>query len=61
MVPMPDEPPCTSRVWPGSRLAVMKTLDHTVQTTSGSAAASSRATPAGTGSTWLAGTQTCSA
>ena len=39
----------------------MNTLDHTVLTTSGSAAASSRATPDGTGSSWSAGTQTSSA
>ncbi len=39
----------------------MNTLDQTVQTTSGSAAASSSDTPRGTGSTWLAATHTCSA
>ena len=39
----------------------MKTLDHTVQVTSGNAAASSRLTPAGTGSSWPAGTATFSA
>ena len=61
MVPMPLDPPCTSSVWPGCRLAVMKTLDHTVLTTSGSAAASRSATPAGTGSSCPAGTATCSA
>ena len=38
-----------------------KTLDHTVQTTSGSAAASTRDTPAGTGSSWPTGTRTLSA
>ena len=39
----------------------MNTLDHTVQTTSGSAAASTNETPAGTGSSCAAGTATCSA
>ncbi len=39
----------------------MKTLDHTVQATSGSAAASTRPTPSGTGSSCPAGTATCSA
>jgi hypothetical protein len=36
----------------------MKTLDQTVQTTSGSAAACFRSTPAGTGSSCPAGTDT---
>src|SRR3954447_11145676 len=58
---MPLEPPCTSSVWPGCRLAVRKTLDQTVQTTSGSAAASLSETPSGTGSSCPAGTTTCSA
>ena len=39
----------------GWSAAIMKTLDHTVQTTSGRAAASTRSRPAGTGSTWPAG------
>ncbi len=39
----------------------MKTFDQTVQTASGSAAASVSDTPAGTGSSWPAGTSTCSA
>ena len=39
----------------------MKTLDHTVHATSGSAAAVTRSTPVGTGITWPAGTATCSA
>ena len=39
----------------------MNTLDQTVQVTSGRAAASTRSTPAGTGSSWPAGTATCSA
>ena len=48
-VPMPLAPPWTSRV---SRLCSRpswNTLDHTVQATSGSAAASTRLTPFGTG------------
>ena len=61
IVPMPDEPPCTRSVSPGRRPAAMKTFDQTVQTTSGSPAASTRSTPAGTGSTCPAGTATCSA
>ena len=36
----------------------MKTLDHTVHATSGSAAASTRETPAGTGITCPTGTTT---
>ena len=36
----------------------MKTLDHTVHATSGSAAASTSETPAGTGISWPAGTAT---
>ncbi len=39
----------------------MKTFDQTVQATSGRAAASSRLTPAGTGSTKPAGVTTLSA
>ena len=39
----------------------MKTLDQTVQATSGSAAASRSDTPSGTGSSCPAGTATCSA
>lgn len=39
----------------------MKTFDHTVQTTSGSAAACFRSMPAGTGSNCPAGTATFSA
>ena len=50
MVPIPEPPPWTSSTSPGWMLAVMKTLDQTVQVTSGNAAASSRLTPAGTGS-----------
>ena len=42
---MPELPPCTSSVSPGRSPASMKTFDHTVQVTSGSAAASTRSTP----------------
>lgn len=61
MVPMPLAPPCTSSVSPGRSWETMKTLDQTVQTTSGRAAAVFRPTPAGTGSSWPAGTATFSA
>src|SRR6476620_1569751 len=61
MVPIPLDPPCTSSVCQGRRLAVMKTLDQTVHTTSGSAAASTRLTPEGTGRSCPAGTATFSA
>ena len=50
MVPMPLDPPCTQKTSPGCSRATMKTFDHTVQVTSGSAAASTTETPAGTGS-----------
>ena len=49
MVPMPLDPPCTSSVSPGWRAARSKTLVQTVIAASGNAAASSVATPAGTG------------
>ena len=61
IVPMPELPPCTSRVSPGRSPASMKTFDHTVQVTSGSAAACTRSTPAGTGNSCPTGTATCSA
>lgn len=61
IVPIPLDPPCTSSVSPGRRWEIMKTLDHTVQDTSGSAAALSRSTPSGTGSSCPAGTTTFSA
>ncbi len=61
MVPIPEEPPCTSSHWPARNPAVMTTLDHTVHTTSGSPAASTRSMPSGTGSTCVAGTATRSA
>src|SRR5450759_1228541 len=61
IVPIPLDPPWIRIVCPGCRLAVMNTLDHTVHATSGSAAASTSAMPFGTGSSWAAGTATCSA
>ena len=61
MVPMPLDPPWIRIVWPTCRLAVMNTFDHTVLTTSGSAAASTSETLSGTGSSCAAGTATCSA
>ena len=61
IVPIPEPPPWTSRTSPGWMFAVMKMFDQTVQATSGRAAASSRLTPAGTGSSWPAGTVTFSA
>ena len=57
-VPMPPAPPCTSSVSSGRRPAIMKTLDHTVHATSGSAAAVTRSTPSGTGISWPAGSAT---
>ena len=45
IVPMPLEPPWTSSTSPGRRPAAMKTLAHTVQVTSGSAAASTSPMP----------------
>ena len=47
---MPLVPPWTSSTSPGCSAPTPKTLDHTVHTTSGSAAASSTDSPAGTGS-----------
>ena len=61
IVPIPLEPPCTSRVSPGRRWQAWKTLDQTVAVTSGSAAASTRSTPLGTGRSWPTGTATFSA
>src|SRR5665647_25789 len=43
VVPMPPEPPCTSRVSPARRRAAATIVDHTVQTASGRAAARLRA------------------
>ena len=45
----------------GAIWAPMTTVDHTVQAASGSAAASSKPTPSGTGMTWRAGADTYSA
>ena len=57
-VPIPLAPPCTKTSSPAASPAVMTRLDHTVQATSGSPAASCRLTPAGSGSTCAAGTAT---
>ena len=57
-VPMPPAPPCTRKCSSGCSPATMKTFDHTVQATSGSAAAVTRSTPSGTGITCPAGTHT---
>ncbi len=61
IVPIPLAPPCSSTVSAGRRCATMNRLDHTVAVTSGSAAASSRLTPLGTGNSWPTGTATRSA
>src|SRR4051795_10071657 len=58
MVPMPLDPPCTRKSSPRVSPASMNTLDQTVQTTSGSAAAVASSTPAGRGSSCPAGTAT---
>ena len=55
MVPMPLDPPWTSKVSPAVSLANWNTFDHTVRIASGSPAASTRSTLSGTGSTWAAG------
>ena len=55
MVPMPELPPCTSSTWPGWMFATRKTLDHTVQATSGRPAASTSETPARHGQHLLGG------
>lgn len=51
----------TRRLSPGWRCTVMKTVDQTVDATSGIAAASRRDTPFGIGNTWPSGTFTFSA
>ena len=58
IVPMPPAPPCTRKVSPGCSPAIMKTLDHTVHATSGSAAAVTTSMPSGIGITCPAGTAT---
>jgi hypothetical protein len=55
VVPMPLEPPCTSRLSPGASRARSNTLLQTVKKVSGTAAASIIEKPAGTGSTLPAG------
>ena len=61
IVPIPLLPPCTSNVSPGCRPPMSKTIDQTVQVTSGSAAASTSDTPLGTGISCPTGTVTSSA
>ncbi len=64
IVPMPELPPCTRKVSPGTSAAAgarSSTIDQTVQATSGSAAALIRSRPAGTRISCTAGTQTRSA
>src|SRR3712207_8971234 len=61
MVPTPLEPPWTRNLSPRRSPASRKTLDQTVQVTSGSAAAVASSTPAGRGSSCPAGTATRSA
>src|SRR5690606_2433767 len=60
-VPTPPDPPCTSSHSPDASRPTSTRLFHAVHTASGSAAASTRSTPSGTGSTWVARTRTCSA
>ncbi len=61
VVPMPLPPPWISSVSPFARRAPRKTLEYTVHTVSGSAAASTRVVAFGAGSSWPAGTATFSA
>src|SRR5260370_15659602 len=61
IVPIPLDPPCTRNVSPAASRAAMKTLEYTVQTTSGSAAASVRDRDEGTGSSCPAGAATSDA
>ena len=63
MVPIPLDPPCTSRDSPGCNrpASAPKTMDHTVHVTSGSAAAVTRSTPFGTAMSCPTGTATRSA
>ena len=57
MVPIPDEPPCTSSVSPTASLPRSNTLCQTVKNVSGIAAASTIDRLAGAGSAWLAESQ----
>ncbi len=61
VVPMPLEPPCTSRVSPAASRPRSNTLVQTVKQASGSAAAATRSTPAGSGRHCGAGTAQYSA
>ena len=61
VVPIPLLPPCTSRVSPLVSPASWNTLEYTVHTVSGKAAATVTSSCPGTGSSWPAGTTTCSA
>ena len=60
-VPIPPAPPWTRNVSPGPRWAIWYTVPWIVHVASGSAAASTRDTPSGTGSNWPWGTATFSA
>ena len=55
VVPMPEEPPCTSRLSPGCNWPRSNTLLQTVKKVSGRAAASTIERPAGTGRHCAAG------
>ena len=54
-MPIPEEPPCTSRTSPACRRPRSKTFVHTVKTVSGRAAASARSRPPGMGRHCTAG------
>src|SRR3954469_11381795 len=58
---MPLEPPCTSNVSPGCKRPNTKTLLHTVNIASGSAAAWIMSSEPGIGNTWPASTRQYSA
>ena len=61
VTPIPLEPPCTSRLSPGCRRAIVKTFCQTVKKVSGRLAASTIDRPAGTGRHWPAGATQSSA
>jgi hypothetical protein len=52
-VPMPDEPPWTSKVSPAFKRPRSNALCQTVKKVSGIAAAATGVRPSGTGSAWL--------
>ena len=60
-LPMPLLPPWIRNVSPAASRPAATMFDQTVQATSGSPPAVTRSTPAGMGSSWAAGTATCSA